>query len=53
MSVDETRELVRELLKRPQSAPDKLWSCSRHDIVEILHADFGRETVLDYPSGEC
>ena len=43
MTVDEKQELVRELLKRTQSAPDKLRPCSRRDIVEILCADLGRE----------
>uniref|UniRef100_A0A0D9YME4 Fibronectin type-III domain-containing protein n=1 Tax=Oryza glumipatula TaxID=40148 RepID=A0A0D9YME4_9ORYZ len=43
MSVDEKRELVRELSKRPESAPDKLQSWSRREIVEILCADLGRE----------
>ncbi|VAI55470.1 unnamed protein product [Triticum turgidum subsp. durum] len=43
MSVDEKKDLVRELSKRPQTAPDKLQSWSRRDIVEILCADLGRE----------
>ena len=43
MSVDENRELVRKLLKRPQSGPHTLWSCSPRDIVEILCADLGSE----------
>ncbi|KAF0935659.1 hypothetical protein E2562_035106 [Oryza meyeriana var. granulata] len=43
MSVDEKRELVRELSKWPESAPDKLQSWSRREIVEILCADLGRE----------
>ncbi|CAM0946853.1 unnamed protein product [Alopecurus aequalis] len=43
MSVDEKRELVRALAKHPESAPDKLQSWSRRDIVEILCADLGRE----------
>uniref|UniRef100_A0A0D9VCB3 Fibronectin type-III domain-containing protein n=1 Tax=Leersia perrieri TaxID=77586 RepID=A0A0D9VCB3_9ORYZ len=43
MSVDEKRELVRELSKRPEIAPDKLQSWSRREIVEILCADLGRE----------
>ena len=43
MSVDEKKDLVRELSKRPQTAPDKLQSWSRRDIVEILCANLGRE----------
>ncbi|XP_062224056.1 VIN3-like protein 2 [Phragmites australis] len=43
MSVDEKRDLVRELSKCPESAPDKLQSWSRREIVEILCADLGRE----------
>jgi hypothetical protein len=43
MSLDEKRELVRELSKRPETAPEKLQSWSRRDIVEILCADLGRE----------
>ncbi|KAG8069777.1 hypothetical protein GUJ93_ZPchr0006g45538 [Zizania palustris] len=43
MSVDEKRELVRELSKFPEVAPDKLQSWSRREIVEILCADIGRE----------
>ncbi|XBH75953.1 hypothetical protein VPH35_102671 [Triticum aestivum] len=43
MSLDEKRELVLELSKRPQSAPEKLQSWSRRDILEILCADLGRE----------
>uniref|UniRef100_A0ACD5ZA92 Uncharacterized protein n=1 Tax=Avena sativa TaxID=4498 RepID=A0ACD5ZA92_AVESA len=43
MSVDEKRELVRALSKWPESAPEKLQSWSRRDIVEILCADLGRE----------
>uniref|UniRef100_A0A0A9CEN6 Oberon-like PHD finger domain-containing protein n=1 Tax=Arundo donax TaxID=35708 RepID=A0A0A9CEN6_ARUDO len=43
MSVDEKRELVRELSKCPESAPDKLQSWSRREIVDILCSDLGRE----------
>jgi hypothetical protein len=43
MTVDEKRELVCELSKSPESAPDKLQSWSRREIVEILCADLGRE----------
>lgn len=43
MTVEEKRALVRELSKSPESAPDKLQSWSRREIVEILCADLGRE----------
>ncbi|CAL4971405.1 unnamed protein product [Urochloa decumbens] len=43
MSVDEKRALVRELSKNPESAPDKLQTWSRREIVEILCSDLGRE----------
>ncbi|KAJ1277926.1 hypothetical protein BS78_04G040100 [Paspalum vaginatum] len=43
MSVDEKRELVRELSKNPESAPDKFQSWSRREIVDILCSDLGRE----------
>ena len=43
MSVDEKRELVRELSKSPETAPDKLQTWSRREIVEILCSDLGRE----------
>ncbi|KAG8058128.1 hypothetical protein GUJ93_ZPchr0002g25313 [Zizania palustris] len=43
MSVDEKRELVRELSKFPESAPAKLQSWCRREIVEILCSDLGRE----------
>ncbi|PUZ74082.1 hypothetical protein GQ55_1G036400 [Panicum hallii var. hallii] len=43
MSVDEKRELVRELSKIPETAPDRLQTWSRREIVEILCSDLGRE----------
>jgi hypothetical protein len=43
MSVDEKRELVRDLSKSPESAPDRLQSWTRREIVEILCSDLGRE----------
>lgn len=43
MSVDEKRELVRELSKSPESAPDRLQTWSRREIVEILCSDLGKE----------
>ncbi|KAL6888503.1 hypothetical protein ACP4OV_009529 [Aristida adscensionis] len=43
MSVEEKRELVRSLSRFPESAPDRLQSWSRREIVEILCADLGRE----------
>jgi hypothetical protein len=43
MSVDEKRELVRALSKRPESAHDTLHAWSRRDIVEILCDDLGKE----------
>jgi len=54
MSVDEKRELVRELSKSPETAPDKLQTWSRREIVEILCSDLGRERkYTGYPSSEC
>nr|CAB3445609.1 unnamed protein product [Digitaria exilis] len=43
MSVEEKRELVRELSKNPESAPDRLQTWCRREIVEILCSDLGKE----------
>ncbi|XP_020079808.1 VIN3-like protein 3 isoform X2 [Ananas comosus] len=43
MTIDEKRELVRELSKWPESAPEKLQSWSRRDLLEILCAELGKE----------
>ncbi|KAG6511750.1 protein VERNALIZATION INSENSITIVE 3-like [Zingiber officinale] len=43
LSIEEKRELVRELSKWPESAPEKLQTWTRHDISEILCAELGKE----------
>ncbi|WOL06466.1 protein VERNALIZATION INSENSITIVE 3 isoform X1 [Canna indica] len=43
LSVEEKRELVRELSKWPESAPEKLQTWSRRDLLEILCAEIGKE----------
>ncbi|THU47143.1 hypothetical protein C4D60_Mb09t12440 [Musa balbisiana] len=43
LSIEEKRELVRELSKWPESAPEKLQTWSRRDILEILCAEIGKE----------
>ncbi|RWW48934.1 hypothetical protein BHE74_00044959 [Ensete ventricosum] len=43
LSIEEKRELVRELSKWPETAPEKLQTWSRRDILEILCAEIGKE----------
>ncbi|XP_042449280.1 protein VERNALIZATION INSENSITIVE 3-like isoform X1 [Zingiber officinale] len=43
LSIDEKRELVHELSKWPASAPEKLQTWSRRDLLEILCAEIGKE----------
>ncbi|WOK92112.1 protein VERNALIZATION INSENSITIVE 3 isoform X1 [Canna indica] len=43
LSIEEKRELIRELSKWPDSAPDKLQTWSRRDLLEILCAEIGKE----------
>ncbi|XP_072952913.1 VIN3-like protein 2 isoform X1 [Typha angustifolia] len=43
MNIAEKRELVRELSKWPESAPEKLQTWSRQEILEILCAEIGKE----------
>ncbi|KAJ8485301.1 hypothetical protein OPV22_017786 [Ensete ventricosum] len=43
LSIEEKRELIRELSKWPESAPEKLQTWSRRDLLEILCAEIGKE----------
>ncbi|XP_026664244.1 LOW QUALITY PROTEIN: VIN3-like protein 2 [Phoenix dactylifera] len=43
LSIEEKRELIRELSKWPESAPEKLQAWSRRDLLEILCAELGKE----------
>ncbi|KAJ6819003.1 VIN3-like protein 2 [Iris pallida] len=43
LSIAEKRELVHELSKWPESAPEKLQAWSRRDLLEILCAEMGKE----------
>lgn len=43
LSVNEKRELVRELSKFPGNAPEQLQEWTRREIVEILCVELGRE----------
>ncbi|KAG6473294.1 hypothetical protein ZIOFF_067208 [Zingiber officinale] len=43
LSIEEKRELVHELSKWPDSAPEKLQTWSRRDLLEILCAEIGKE----------
>ncbi|XP_073000147.1 VIN3-like protein 2 isoform X1 [Typha latifolia] len=43
LSIEEKRELVHELSKWPESAPEKLQTWSRRDLLEILCAEMGKE----------
>ncbi|WOL19736.1 protein VERNALIZATION INSENSITIVE 3 isoform X1 [Canna indica] len=43
LSIDKKREIVRELSKWPESAPEKLQAWSRRDLLEILCAELGKE----------
>lgn len=43
LSMNEKRELVHELSKWPETAPEKLQTWSRRDLIEILCAEMGKE----------
>lgn len=43
LSINEKRELVHELSKWPETAPEKLQAWSRRDLLEILCAEMGKE----------
>ncbi|XP_042413524.1 VIN3-like protein 2 isoform X1 [Zingiber officinale] len=43
LSIEEKRELVRELTKWPESALEKLQTWTRHDLSDILCAEIGKE----------
>ena len=43
LSISEKRELVHELSKWPETAPEKLQTWSRRDLLEILCAEMGKE----------
>lgn len=43
LSINEKRELVHELSKWPETAPEKLQTWSRRDLLEILCAEMGKE----------
>ncbi|KAJ0985080.1 hypothetical protein J5N97_003436 [Dioscorea zingiberensis] len=43
LSIEEKRDLIRELAKWPESAPEKLQKWSRRDLLEILCVEMGKE----------
>lgn len=43
MSIEEKRDLIRELANWPESAPEKLQKWSRRDLLEILCVEMGKE----------
>ncbi|KAK9097378.1 hypothetical protein Sjap_022875 [Stephania japonica] len=43
LSLDEKRDLVHEISKRPSGAPEMLHSWSRRDLLPILCAEMGKE----------
>lgn len=43
LSIQERREIVWQLAKRPECAPQKLQSWSRRDLLEILCVEMGKE----------
>ncbi|KAJ0965647.1 hypothetical protein J5N97_026785 [Dioscorea zingiberensis] len=43
LSIEERRDLIHELAKWPESAPEKLQKWSRRDLLEILCAEMGKE----------
>ncbi|KAH7674818.1 Fibronectin type III domain-containing protein [Dioscorea alata] len=43
LTIEERRDLIHELAKWPESAPEKLQKWSRRDLLEILCAEMGKE----------